>query len=136
MRSGGPACVRVTNDGETPCCWFFIRLGNHSTDDADFSLVGIQRLDIICIPELDAFFFIGIVVLLTQPLAVEKSERFLERLMGFLLEDDEASIAVPIQLSHQRPVGIKSVKHDGVDKAAVSACSESMRRRAAVSSPS
>src|SRR5437870_12522333 len=40
--------------------------------------------------------------------------------MGHLLENDEASIAVPIQLSRQRPIGIKGVEHEGVDKGAVS----------------
>src|SRR6266581_115448 len=39
--------------------------------------------------------------------------------MVLLLENDEASIAVPVQLSHQRPIGIKGVEHDGVDKGAV-----------------
>src|SRR5712691_3136028 len=52
-------------------------------------------------------------------LAPPQSERFLERLVIFFLEDDEAAIAVSIELSHPTPVGVESVHHNGIDETSI-----------------
>src|SRR6266700_897319 len=56
----------LADDGETPGRWLFlVRLGDLGADRADFSFVGIQRLDVIDVPELHVFFPIRIVAALT-----------------------------------------------------------------------
>src|SRR2546427_10927568 len=69
-RSAGEPARVFADDGQAPCRWLFVRLGNHSTDHPDFSLVGIERLDIVGVPELDVLFFVRIIVPLTRPLSL------------------------------------------------------------------
>ena len=39
--------------------------------------------------------------------------------MVFFLEDDESAIAIVVELSHPRPVGLESIADDGFDEMAV-----------------
>src|SRR5207253_9226222 len=61
--------VALADDGATPGSWLFlVRLGDHGADRADFSIVTIQRLDVIDVPELHMFFPVRIVAALTPSL--------------------------------------------------------------------
>src|SRR5438105_3860338 len=65
----------LADDGETPGRWLFlVRLGDHGADRADFSFVGIQRLDVIDVPELHVFFPVRIVAALTPSLDLPEVE--------------------------------------------------------------
>src|SRR2546430_2869510 len=80
-RSAGSVTGAFADDGETPGRWLFlVRLGDHGADRADFSFVGIQRLDVIDVPELHVFFPVRIVAALTPSLDLPEVEGFLERL--------------------------------------------------------
>src|SRR6266436_5101177 len=96
----------LADDGETPGSWLFlVRLGDRGADRADFFFVGIQRLDVIDVPELHVFFPVRIVAALTPSLDLPEVEGFLEGLVLFLLEHQEAAVAVMGELRHDRPIG-------------------------------
>jgi hypothetical protein len=44
---------------------------------------------------------------------------FLERLVLFLLEYEEAAVAVIGELGHHWPIGVESVEHEGVDESSI-----------------
>src|SRR6266446_3178188 len=69
-RSPGHFARAFADDRETPSRRCFAGLGDHGADHADFSLVGVERVDIVRVPELDMFFLGGIVVLFAWSLAL------------------------------------------------------------------
>src|SRR5439155_5668620 len=78
----------LPDEGEAPGrgIFFFLRLGDHGAERADFSFVGIQRLDVIDVPELHVFFPVRIVAALAPSLDLPEGEGIFERLVLLLLE--------------------------------------------------
>ena len=64
-------------------------------------------------------FPVRVVVDLAPSLDLPEGECFFERLVVFLLQHEEAAIAVVIELGHHRPIGIESVEHEGVNEPSV-----------------
>jgi hypothetical protein len=51
----------LTDDGKTPTRRLFIGLGDGGPDHTHSSLVGVKRIDLVRIPELNVLFAVGIV---------------------------------------------------------------------------
>src|SRR5256884_218439 len=110
----------LADDGKAPGGWFLlVRLGHHGADRADSSLVGIQCLDIVDVPEIHLFFPLRIVAALAPPLDLPELECFFERFVLFLLENQEAAVTVIGELGHHRPVGVEGIADEGIDEPAV-----------------
>ena len=117
-------------DGEAPGRWIFTRLGDHRADRANFPLVGGERFNIIHVPKFHVLFPLRILVALAPSLDLPEGECVFERLVLFLLEHQEAAVAVIGELGHHRPIGVESVEHQGVDEPSIGIVQGMMRRRA------
>ena len=56
------------DDGKAPSRRCVAGFGDDGANHTDLSLVGVERIDVVGVPELDVLFLIGIVVLLAWPL--------------------------------------------------------------------
>jgi hypothetical protein len=66
------------------------------------------------------FLPVGIVVGLAPSFDLPEAECFFQRLVLFLLEHEEAAVAVILELGHHRPVGVEGIADEGVDEPSVS----------------
>ena len=98
---------------------WLVGLGDHRADDARLSGEGVQRGEVVHVPQLEVFLRGGGLAGLTGPVPLPEREGVLERLVVLFLEDDEAAVAVPLELGHHRPVGVEGVKDEGIDEGPV-----------------
>src|SRR5437762_13070626 len=99
--------------------FFFLRLGDHGAERADFSFVAGERLNIIHVPKFHVLFPLRILVALAPSLDLPEGEGIFERLVLLLLEHQQAAVAVVVELGHHRPIGIEGIADDGVDEPSV-----------------
>src|SRR2546422_11523028 len=51
------------DNAEAPSRGRFFGFSDHGADHTDFSFVGVERVDVVGVPEVDVLFLIGIVVI-------------------------------------------------------------------------
>src|SRR5438552_14509400 len=65
-RTAAQVTGAFADDREAPRCCLLVRLGDHGADHADLSLIGVERINLVGVPELDVFFGARIGVVLTR----------------------------------------------------------------------
>jgi len=109
----------VADDGRAPSALFMVGVRDLGAKDADFALVGIERFNVVNVPEFDVLLFLLVLHHEARGLIPPERQGLLQWLVVVMAQDNKGTILVFGQLGQDRSIGIEAVEDHGVDEGAV-----------------